>query len=324
MSTHFDGAKLMQFRKNNSAPRKLWQWCIEHYGLIGALFALLGAFSSLLTIWFYLGEIDGRDLFIPAMLDSKVWGFVIFAGVLFLFVTVAILAYAIFSAVLILRTVRIESRLGSVIVKAAFLGVLALSIFSVAVLGFIGTSKGLIEYAAAFLIYLGIVVSPVWFFHKKLWQEPFWWMPWMVSIISSAIFLLVGGAEVSKHVVQLAGIRQEASQSRYYLFAKELIPAFRGPSAWKLGSEGKSFAVCGYKIFQLSDITVLCPSDIVLDATQNDRSQFGYCVRLKSSEMAMMPINFVPASNKDANDCVKKDKPRPRLQSHKYSMQGSQ
>lgn len=320
MSTYFDGAKLRQFKTEHSSPRHLWRWCIEHFGLIGALFTLVGAFSSLLTIWFYLGEIDGRDLFIPAMLDSKVWGFVIFAGVLLLFVTVVVLAYTIFSAVLILRKVRAESRLeriGLGIVNAFFIGVISLSVFSVAVLWLVGTTNSFVGYAAEFFIFLGIVAPPVWYFHKRLWEESFWWLPWMVSIISFAAFLLAGGAQVSKLIVHLAGIGQGANQARYYLVEKQLAPVFRDSNAWKFGIEGKSIAVCGYKIFQLSDITVLCPIDIALDTAQDDSSRFGYCVRLKSSEVKMMPSYFVPESRKNADDCIRKDNSRPLPQSHK-------
>jgi hypothetical protein len=295
MSTYFDGARLRQSQIGHFSPKDLWRWCVDHYGLVGALFTLLGTFSSLLTIWFYLGEIDGRDLFIPAMLDSKVWGFIVFAGILFLFITIFLLSYGAFATFLILRAVRTGSRQDRI--GASILGMSALVNAAATVMLFVGASKDPVEYIAASLCYLVIVIPPAWYFHKKIWQETFWLPLLMFSIFALVVFLWAGSSQVSKYVTRLAGISQDASQACYYLLEKQLAPAFRANDAWQLKTEGETYTVYGYKIFQLSDVTVLCPIETKTERTQ--KNKFGYCVQMKSSEVRTMPKNFVPKSKAD-------------------------
>jgi hypothetical protein len=113
------------------------------------------------------------------------------------------------------------------------------------------------------------------------------------SSFAFVIFLLAGSEVVANNIMQLAGISQPVTQARYYLVDKQQLPIFRGnEDLWRLTIEDEQRAVFGYKVFQLSDETVLCPLEE--DAGSKINNLYRFCVRLKSTEVLAMPRGYVP------------------------------
>lgn len=279
------------------ALRDMWCWCVEHYGLVAGVFSLLGTFCAMLLIWLYLGEIEAGELFIPALSDPKVGVFILFSAIIFLFALSILIGCGVLSILMACKLWR-ERAEWNWFGKAFFVlfGLYMVGVFILATYS-IKLKMGLAESLVGALAYISIVGLFVWFVCLVKAQHNRWWLPLVFCVVIFMSSLLVWSVPVANVVTRLAGIGQKPDKTRYYLVDKQFSPAFKAHKGlWKLAGEGDKLAVCGYKIFQLSDITILCPDE--KDAEANKKNQYAYCVRMKSSELLAMPQSYVyePAS----------------------------
>lgn len=283
-------------------PQDLWRWCEEHSGLVAGAFSLLATFCAMLLIWLYLGRIDARDLFILALSDSKGGVFILFSVVVLLSLLSMLIGGGVYSMVMSLKSWEEQGTWKSnpkkffnwvywlsLVVLSVMTALLSSAIFIVLVLN--GSKFDWIIGTFFFLFCMEVPLA--WFVHKELWKQDRWWRVPVFVMMSLLIFILFE----NKLVCQLVGIGQSPTQSHYYLIDKKFSPAFKvNKDQWKMAHEGDKLTVCGYKIFQLSDVTVLCP-----DAKNNKENKYAFCVRMKSSELLAMPPSYVPESTDAAS-----------------------
>lgn len=272
-------------------------WYVGHYGFVTSIFSLLGTFCAMLLIWLYLGEIEAGDLFIPALSDPKVGVFILFSAIIFLFALSTLIGYGVLSILMACKLWRERAEWNwfgktfFVLSGLYMVGVFILATYSIKL------KMGFPESLVGALAYISIVGLFVWFVCLVKAQHNRWWLPLVFCVVIFMTSLLVWSVPVANVVTRLAGISQKPDKTRYYLVGKQFSPAFKAhDSLWKMAGEGDKIAICGYKIFQLSDITILCPDE--KDAEANKKNQYAYCVRMKSSELLAMPHSYVsePAS----------------------------
>lgn len=266
------------------------RWCVDHYGFVASVFSLLGSFCAMLLIWLYLGEIEARDLFIPAFSDPKVGVFILFSAIIFLFALSILIGFGALSILMACKLWRERAKWGC-IGKVFFVlcGLYMVSVFILAIYN-IKLKMGLAESLVGALAYLAIVGLFVWAVCLVKVQHSRWWLPLVFCVLIFMSSLWAWSVPVANVVTRLAGIGQKPDKTRYYLVEKQFSPVFKvNKDLWKMAHEGDKLAVCGYKIFQLSDVTVLCP-----DAKDNKEKKYVFCVRMKSSELLAMPPNYVP------------------------------
>lgn len=98
----------------------------------------------------------------------------------------------------------------------------------------------------------------------------------------------------------LAGIRQNPQDARYYLVDEKYkssvldAPTSQTASAqstigWKKFSDSHGMYIWGYKIFQLSDVTVLCPQP-----HQVNVDNYSMCIRMNGKDIHPMPRAYLP------------------------------